>query len=68
MLERDLTILLNSYSEENRANTPDFILAAYMLQCLNAFNTGVRRRDEWYGISPAPGAPVSPKYPVRDDE
>jgi len=41
--------LLNSMSLENESNTPDFILAQYMLRCLDAFNCAVVRREAWYG-------------------
>jgi hypothetical protein len=48
-LREDLEILLNRYSRENTSNTPDFILATYMLQCLEAYETATRSREEWYG-------------------
>src|ERR1041385_370169 len=31
--------LINAHSQENGSNTPDFILAQYLLACLRAFNT-----------------------------
>lgn len=40
--------LLNAHSQENKSNTPDFILAQYMLACLAAWNVGVTMRDNWY--------------------
>lgn len=40
--------LLNSHSAENDSNTPDFILAAYMMECLRLFNVAVCARNEWY--------------------
>ena len=46
-LTNDLLVLLNSYSAENRSNTPDFILAAYLVACLEAFNASVARRTAW---------------------
>jgi hypothetical protein len=45
----ELESLINRYSQENASNTPDFILAQYMLGCLEAFNAAVKRREEWYG-------------------
>jgi len=48
-LGRDLTALLNRYSQENGSDTPDFILADYLLACLATWNTQVVRRDQWYG-------------------
>lgn len=45
----ELTSLLNRYSKENDSNTPDFILAEYMISCLNNFNTATKMRENWYG-------------------
>lgn len=47
---RNLERLLNSHSMENASNTPDFVLAKFMSRCLDAFNEGIRGRDEYYGI------------------
>lgn len=48
-LAEELTSLLNRHSAENGSNTPDYILAAYLLTCLGAFNAAVQARQEWYG-------------------
>lgn len=48
-LERDMAALLNRYSKENDSDTPDFILASYMLDCLAAWNAACRQRESWYG-------------------
>ncbi len=53
-LEQEITLVLNANSAENGSNTPDHILAHYMLTCLAAFNIAVQRRDEWYGRNPHP--------------
>lgn len=45
----ELRALLNKYSKENGSNTPDHILADYLLQCLNALDTAVQLREKWYG-------------------
>lgn len=47
--EEALTNLINKYSEENGSNTPDFILAKYMYECLENFNSAVSAREKWYG-------------------
>lgn len=47
-LERDLSALLNRYCAENLSNTPDFILAQFMLECLAAWNYGIAKREAWY--------------------
>lgn len=45
----ELEQLINKYSLENDSHTPDFILTEYLNNCLNAFNLGVKRREDWYG-------------------
>ncbi len=40
----DLTRLLNSYSKENGSDTPDWILAEYLLSCLSAFDRATHAR------------------------
>lgn len=50
-LSADLASLLNRYSQENGSNTPDFILAGYMLDCLRAFEKCSRAREKWFGKS-----------------
>lgn len=54
-LARDLAAMLNRASRENASNTPDFILAQYMLDALAAGEALIRRRDRWYSMDPAPG-------------
>ena len=45
----ELTALLNKHSmEASGGNTPDYILAKYLLACLDAFDAAVRHREEWY--------------------
>jgi hypothetical protein len=41
--------ILNRYSAENGCNTPDFILADYLMGCLHTFNIAVLKRESWYG-------------------
>lgn len=48
-LERELAATLNRFSQENPSNTPDFILAGFLLGCLAAWNAGVKERERWYG-------------------
>ena len=47
--ERDLQQLLNTHSMENDSDTPDFILARYLIECLGAWNAAVEYREKWYG-------------------
>jgi hypothetical protein len=55
MLEHELEELLNRHSAENESNTPDFLLARYLMSCLEAFNKVVKDRDRWYGVVLEPG-------------
>ena len=48
-LEHAVASALNRYSAENPSNTPDWILAQYLLGCLAAWNMGVQQRETWYG-------------------
>jgi len=41
----DLEVLINQNSKENGSDTPDFILADYLADCLDAFNKAVTRRN-----------------------
>jgi hypothetical protein len=59
-LQEKLTNILNEASAENASNTPDFILAEYMLACLSAFDTAVQQRETWYGRDARPSGPVQP--------
>jgi hypothetical protein len=47
---RDMMLLINRHSQEDNSNTPDFILAEFLKNALEAFDNGVRARDQWYGI------------------
>lgn len=58
---KDLQSLINSYSIENLSNTPDFILAEYMWDCLVAWGKWTRRREEWYGRGDSPAEPSKEK-------
>lgn len=42
---------INRCSAENGSNTPDFILAEYLVACLEAYNHAVRMREDWFGSS-----------------
>jgi len=46
--KKELRNLLNRYSQENNSDTPDFILARYIINCLYAFSKATRQREEWY--------------------
>jgi hypothetical protein len=54
--ESELEALINRYSQENASNTPDFILAQFLLGCLTQWNQSVQRRETWYGRNAAPSS------------
>lgn len=57
-LRRDLTNLINRHHRENGSDTPDFILAEYLMGCLDTFDRAVTAREAWYGWRKAELAPV----------
>lgn len=54
-LARDLQALLNRYERESGSDTPDFLLANYMLRALEAAEELILAREGWYGAVLAPG-------------
>lgn len=55
MFKSDLQKLINRHSLENRSNTPDFILAEYLVDCLHSFELATQERERWYNIKLEPG-------------
>ncbi len=51
-LEGELREIINRHSAENGSDTPDFVLAQYLIGCLNLFDSAVGRRELWYGRGP----------------
>ena len=49
-LEERLKGILNSECRENDSNTPDFLLAEFMMSCLDAFELASNKREVWYGV------------------
>lgn len=46
---KELINLINKHSKENGSNTPDFIVADYLIESLNTFNKTMKLRESWYG-------------------
>lgn len=46
--ERELEGLINKYSSQSESDSPDFMLAEYLINCLNNFNLITRKRERWY--------------------
>ncbi len=59
ILETKLKGLINEESRENDSNTPDFLLAEFMMKCLDAFELTSNRREVWFGVELEPGCSVS---------
>ena len=47
--KQELRDLINKHSMENESNTPDFVLAKYLIGCLDNFNDAVKGQKQWYG-------------------
>lgn len=45
---KELEVLINKHSKEIDSGTPDFILAEFLCDTLNAFNKAVNTRTKWY--------------------
>lgn len=51
----DLQNLINQHSIENDSNTPDYMLAEYLNDCLHAYERIVKTRDRWWDHNPGVG-------------
>ncbi len=64
IFRNELQSLINSHSLENGSDTPDFILAQYIGECLEAFDKATKAREKWYGreakLVPPEECPESP--------
>ncbi len=45
----ELTALLNRYSKENDSDTPDWVLANYLIGCLQEWGDAMAAREKWHG-------------------
>lgn len=54
---KELTKLINRESMENGSDTPDFLLAEYLSDCLDTFDRIVTAREKWFGRGPVPICP-----------
>ena len=62
--------MLNCHCVENESNTPDFILAQYLVGCLILFRNTVNKRERWYGRDPStgPAGINTGNIPIRLDD
>lgn len=54
---KDLAKVLNRYSQENGSDTPEWILADYLIGCLNSWKNAARMRDRWWSFTPWGASP-----------
>jgi len=45
-LEQDLAMVLNRYDQDSRSDTPDYVLARYLIACLAAWHEGIKLRNQ----------------------
>ena len=53
-LLKDISAALNKHNAENVSDTPDFILATYLTECLAAFNRASVWREKWQSSTGVP--------------
>lgn len=58
-LRQDIERAINRHSAESGSNTPDFILADFLVDCLAAFDKASRAREKWYGKALSIGGGVT---------
>ena len=62
-LQKLIEAELNRRCAENESNTPDFLLAEYLMDCLQAWDKITKKRDKWYGVHLEP----CNKYFVKEE-
>ena len=68
---KELTDLINFYSKENGSDTPDFILAEYLGDCLQVFDKAINARDKWcmpdVEMDPDTGAEITMSLELNEE-
>jgi hypothetical protein len=54
-LRREIEAAINRHSAENVSNTPDYVLAEYLVDCLAAFDRATTERDRWHNRAKVAG-------------
>jgi hypothetical protein len=52
--KQELAEVINRHSMEGNSDTPDFVLADFLGDCLAGFEYAVRQRNRWYGRKEGP--------------
>ena len=58
-LREGIVGVINQTCAECGSNTPDFMLADYLLDCLDTWDKFTGRRDKWYGVDMRPGSVIT---------
>lgn len=66
-LREDIQRAINCRSAENGSDTPDWILAEYLIGCLETFDKAVTAREAWYDRSKVPVEPMEPFVLIPED-
>lgn len=61
-----LETLINCHSKENGSDTPDFLLARYLVDCLDLWNRHVTAREKWYDRLPKSSSHPQPIKPTGE--
>lgn len=56
--ESELEQLLNKHCIDNRLNTPDFLLARFLVQTLDQLEQSITSREQWFGYGLRIGGPI----------
>lgn len=65
----ELAALINKHSLENGSDTPDWILATYLVHCLDVFDKALGSRERWYSRPlrrDRPGTPGDAPTPANE--
>jgi len=55
---KELESLINRHSMENLSNTPDYLIARYLLKTFRGLNDCVQARDKFYNMKPLAQHPM----------
>ncbi len=47
VFRKELEALLNKHEKDTGTTTPDFLLANYLIGCMDVYDLTVRKRDNW---------------------
>lgn len=66
-LQEEIRNAINRVSAENGSDTPDYILAQFLVGCLNAYNKAVCARELWLGHPIVVPRTASPAFKADDE-